>query len=234
MKIFTFPYAFGNKSIFKEMGDEMGCHTVIPIDYPGHGSRYTVSCCPSISGMAKDAYEQIKNDITVPYCLLGYSMGALVAFELCRIIEECQDIPPVRLFLLAADSPDYKRDCFEWTDRKLDDIRRILELHGNTPKEILENEKMLEVLFPIVQNDMIALDNYSIENHDNKKITSCPVTLVRGMQELTVEKSMDDWKKYIDSIIELIIVDGGHFFLFDDNVGKKKGMEIIKQKLYGL
>lgn len=64
---------------------------VIPSDYKkkgvlemaGHSERCMEPCFSTIQEIASDALRQIKRDLerTDEYCLLGYSMGALVCYE---------------------------------------------------------------------------------------------------------------------------------------------------------
>lgn len=226
MKIITFPYAFGNSNIYYELTENLkNSVEFINTDYPGHGKRFCEDLRFTIHDIVYDMFDKLKNVFVSDekYCFLGYSMGGIVAYELCqRIAKEGLKLPE-HIFILgtSALSHKYRNEGFENYD--ILKTRGILKKYGNTSDEILENDELIEVLMPIVKADLIALRDYEA-NPENMICIESDITVIRGSEEDNLTECQGEWKKYIKKEYEYMIYPGNHFFLFE---GGKKVIEEI-------
>ena len=230
-KIFALPYAFGASYIYNGVKNELSdYYDVIPLEYPGHGTRFSEGLIPNIIDLAEDIIVQIKGSLNDDdeYALLGYSMGSLVGFEVCNLVKKRGFRHPETFFAFASPAPSREVEKKEYEKYSIEDIGGVLAEGSATPKLILENESMLEVLKPIVINDLIALRDYSASD---LKIM-CPVVAVRGEQESMYDiENFYEWEQFSDDKIEYHVIKGGHFFMFENDTNLDSCCEIIRNKM---
>ena len=231
VNLYAFPYAFGNSNIYQELSKYTGKYIKVkPLNYPGHGSRMSDKFANSIQEMASDAYDMIENELDNEYCLLGYSMGGQVCYELYQLIKKNNRKLPIHMFIFASDAPDFKQDIDYKENMTLQHIKKILIDMNGTPNEILKNDEFIEMIAPIVESDSSNIKNYIPTNYAVEEI-DCPVTIIRGLKEET-ETCESSWNKYFKNKCEYIIVNGGHFFMFEnDNKQMHKVVNIINQRI---
>ena len=215
--LFAFPYAFGGASIYYKLQDYLHKDiNIVSVNYPGHESRYSERLLSSIQQIAEDAYNQICDKLDNDYSLLGYSMGGYICYELYHVIKRNNKRLPKNIFVFATNEPGYKQEYKNGDEMDLAQIRETLNEYGATSEEVLNNDAMIDIIAPIVRKDTSAIENYIPTGHELGKI-KCPVTIIRGSNEENTENCQDEWNKYFDSECEYIEVDGGHFFMFEND-----------------
>lgn len=230
VKIFAFPYAMGGASSYAGLKERFTKTEIqiIPLDYPGHEARYLDDLQYSMQDIAMDIYQKISAELDEEYCLLGYSMGGTICYELYQIIKGKGRRLPLHIFLLAADHPgappDYT-DCENMTSKR---VRDIFSEMGSTPDEILQNDDMIELFLPIVEADLVATEKYV---PTKKYRLECGVTLFRGTGEKNNEATLAGWNALLCSPCDYHIMDGGHFFMFDSDAVMDKVCGIIKKAI---
>lgn len=217
MRILAFPYAYGSANIYFDIiNDISNRHPMTAFDYPGHGTRLDEDAVSSISALVDDAYKNIVSYINEPYCLLGYSMGGIIVFELCqKLIREGKKMPE-HIFLLATREPDwmYEKDDYEKYD--IEDVKALLRRKNGTDEEILAIDELMELIAPSVKADSIALRDYKADA-GNCFTLRCGVTIIRGSNEDRIDQCQQNWEKYIKHPTDYLTVEGDHFFLFNNN-----------------
>lgn len=90
IKIFAFPYAIGGASAYKDLSNKLSekGYELCAVNYSGHETRFDEKLIDSIQDIAQDMYNQISKYLDDDYCLLGYSMGGTVCYELFQIIKK--------------------------------------------------------------------------------------------------------------------------------------------------
>lgn len=231
MNILCFPYAYGGASIYFNFKQELsGEHNVIALEYAGHSSRIMEQPHNSIFEIVDDMYKRIQEYVNDSYCLLGYSMGGLVTYELYQKLAANKKRLPSYIFLIAASEPNYVHKNAEFEKYGLNQCRDELIEKNGTINEIIENDEIIELLMPSVISDSIAMRDYKPTENGYK--VECGVTVVRGNLEEDIENCKENWEKYLRRKIEYITVDGEHFFMFDDDgVGIQKIKDIVTMRL---
>src|SRR6185436_20768362 len=91
----------------------------------------------------------------VPIALFGHSMGAIVAFELAaRLGRQVR-----HLFVSGSSAPHLHlvKERSSLSDAEL--VRELAEM-GGTPREILEDAEMMELLLPMLRADFALVESY--------------------------------------------------------------------------
>jgi len=225
MRIICFPYAFGNSTLYSEFGEIFSePYKIESLDYPGHGQRVSDKLLFKIDEIVDDAFNLIRDKLSVPYCLFGYSMGGLVVYELCILIQKMGLPMPKHIFILGTPAPSIKRVYRDYENYGLEDVRRTLNKYGETPKELLECDDMIEYMIPSVKADLIALRDYSCNKKDLLSFGK-NVTVIRGCLEPDSILCRKEWKKFLGNDCEFLIEKGNHFFMFKNG---RKMLEKIR------
>ena len=110
--MFCLPYAGGGASVYNlwsnSIPDTIELHA---IQLPGRESRYNEPKFTDIHQTAKALADSIEPYLDRPYALFGYSMGALIAFELMRELRRQEAPLPIQLFVAAMRAPQAPPIC---------------------------------------------------------------------------------------------------------------------------
>ena len=105
-RLFCFPYAGAGASVYRNWQQELpSTIEVVPIQLPGRESRWSDQAIPDLSLLATTLATALHPLLSEPYALFGHSMGALIAFELARVLRRRKLPPPMHLFISAARAP---------------------------------------------------------------------------------------------------------------------------------
>ena len=106
IRLFCFPYAGGGPSVFSNWSVLMGVkYEIYSLSLPGRGARLREASLRSLDEIMPSVYESIQPLLDVPFMFFGHSMGALIAFELCRQLHREHRRLPRVLFVSGARSP---------------------------------------------------------------------------------------------------------------------------------
>jgi medium-chain acyl-[acyl-carrier-protein] hydrolase len=232
INLFTVPYAFGGANIYRGFEKHLESHiNIISLNYPGHEARISEKLLLSIQEMAEDVYKQIYDNLECEYSLLGYSMGGYICYELYQIIKKNNKKLPKYMFIFASNEPEYNQKYKNGNDFNLTQVREVLIEFGGTSNEIINNDDFIELIAPIVRNDITALGTYVPTSYIEGKI-GCSVTVVRGSQEENIEDCQIKWNNYFYNECEYIVVNGKHFFMFEEDGNRfNEFAEIINKRI---
>lgn len=207
-KLICFPYAGGSSTTYNDL-KKMLCreYDVVLLDYPGHGFRLDEDLCKTIDETATDAYLAVKEISKVgEYALFGYSMGALVVYEVIRKLELNGDKLPSNVILAASNPPGVKEieeRIFDYDDDEF--LKSVIAL-GGMSDEIMEDEELKSFFAPIIRNDFKQI--YDYVKPDDFVINENIVVLYSSE-----EKYFLGWKDVTSKECKLIQIPGGHFFI---------------------
>lgn len=210
LKLFCFPYAGGNSSIFRNW-KQFSSHdiSILPIEMPGKGRRFGEVPFDCVEKLVADCSKWFQNNVKTDFAFFGHSLGGLIAFELTKALENVNNGPKL-LVLSACSSPSFSKPI---KDRIISDselIQTLANLNG-TPKQLLENKEFLECMLPILKADFKMFNNYI---PSPRKTVNCPILALSGTEDSLVDfQAMADWQNYTANSFALKVFDGDHFFL---------------------
>lgn len=225
MKIYAIPYAVGNTSVYFNLRKTIG-ETVdfIPVELPGHGGRLNETLLDSIEAMAEEVYRQILiNGVDEEYCLLGYSMGAIVCRETYYKLKKNYCKLPKILFLCACPAPGhvYKNHDIRHCER--DDLIRILKEYGGTPDEVFDYKNLLDLILPIAKADFCAVEEYRTNPNDEMMLPKGVIIYSKAEED-----DIENWGKVFLNECKFYKIGDNHFFIFDKYI---QICEAIKMEL---
>ncbi|MGE7437918.1 thioesterase II family protein [Kitasatospora sp. NPDC001175] len=210
MNLYCIPYAGCSARVYDSWQQHLPDHvTVVPLELPGRGSRCVEEPIDELAALLADLYQQL--DPGSPYALFGHSYGAVIAFELAKLLRAKGDPEPSALLLSASRAPRLlgaDADTHRLSDAEL--TERLAEL-GGTPQELLENEELMEIYLPVIRADYRILGEYGTGTPGR---VGCPVVAFYGDADDEADlASVEEWAHYTDGSFGVRKIHGDHFFL---------------------
>ncbi len=212
LRLFCLPFAGGGASIYRSWARALPATIeVCPVQLPGRESRLREKPYTDIWLLAETLAGQIQLYAQKPFAFYGHSMGALLAFELARVLQRQNASMPLTLFLAAhrAAHLSPRRAPISALPRE----KLILALHrlGGMQEEVAQDQELLDLLLPTLRADLTLCDLYNFAPDTQ---LDCPFQLYAGRDDMEVPpEDMESWSEHSTQSSSLRIFPGGHFFL---------------------
>ena len=211
-KIICLPFAGASKYAYAQFSQHAPDYIEFQgLDIPGRGTRFTEKPLTHIDDMVEDLFKQLKPLINEDYALYGHSMGTILAQRLCERLSAENMRLPKRLFLSGRGGPNTETTDRKWHLLPSAEFRIRLSELGGSPKEVLENEDLMNLLEPILRSDFEAVENY-VYPEVNK--LNLPVSVFYGTKDRCSKQESEDWQSITTAPISLHEFEGDHFFIF--------------------
>ncbi len=212
VRLFCFPHAGGNGSVFKDWPTGMPEDVeVCVVELPGRGRRLSQ---PPLTNM-----NQILEALTeggYPYketrvAVFGHSFGALLAFEFARRLG-AMNIHLIHLFVsgqAAPQLPDPEPPMGYLSDPEF--ISEMIRRYDGIPAEILREEEMMQLLLPVLRADMMMKETYQ---YQYGSLLKCPISAFGGHDDSsTTIDELAAWGDQTTGPFKLRTLPGTHFFI---------------------
>lgn len=221
------PYAGGSSAIFSKWHKYFSKKIkILAIDYPGHGKKFHELLKTEVKLIVEAILPELPKNLSNCY-LYGHSLGAIIAFEILRTLQEQHKPLPMHLIVSGANSPafpDEEENIGQLSDNEF--LSKMQNRYKGFTQEILEQNELLQILIPIVRADVLASENYLFK--ESSKI-SCPITAIAGVddKDIQLEKLMA-WGNLTSKSFRHVLIPGDHLSLFSDPLVLIHAIENIK------
>ena len=225
--LLCFPYAGGGASAYRGWQEKIGEKaTVCAIQLPGREDRITEEPYTSMEKLLDDLVARISYYRENPLYLFGHSMGAKIAAETARILQD-NGIRIAGLIISASKTMNrpvekplshLPKDMF---------IEELVKFNG-IPGELLENPAALEYFIPMLRADFVLDETY---DELLKYKLSCPILAFCGAQDREAEyDSILEWREYTTGDFYSRVYPGDHFYIkkYEDEVIARIGDLILR------
>jgi medium-chain acyl-[acyl-carrier-protein] hydrolase len=212
LRLFCFPYAGGRASIFRSWSKKLTPYIeVCPIELPGRGNRLNESPFTRLEPLIQALAPTLLPYLDRPFTFFGHSMGGLISFELAHLIYRNYGLVPSNLFISGRCAPQISASKPPIHDLPkpefLDELRRL----NGTPKAVLENTELMELLMPSLRADFTLLETYV---YTYKPCLNCPITVLGGLQDSEVScGDLEAWREETNANFSIQMFEGNHFFI---------------------
>lgn len=212
-RLVCFPHAGGGALPFyrlaKLMPDWLQIVAVVP---PGRESRFREPFASGIPEIASATASALRELPPLPQAFFGHSMGAVVAFECAHLLRAEESRRPRHLFLSGrrAYGPVPFESMLAHLPRQ-DFIREISIRYGGIPRQVLEDEDMLNLFLPIIQSDIAALERHTFPPRPPLDL---PMTLLGGQDDpQCADAEWAGWSNCFTGAVTRIRFPGDHFYM---------------------
>ena len=214
LRLFCFPSAGGAASMYQTwVGDLPAGIDVIRLQPPGREGRFTEPACGSFAELLPQVREAIEPWLDVPFAFFGHSMGALVSYEVTRMLRADGGPQPAAFYPSGHRAPHLPMRRDPWADLPRDELIAELKDIDGIPDLLLENEELLDVVLPTVRTDLRAYEAYAFESGEP---LGCPITVFSGTEDKLVdEPEREGWREHTAGECVVHALPGRHFFIND-------------------
>ncbi|WEB40706.1 alpha/beta fold hydrolase [Streptomyces yunnanensis] len=206
-----FPHAGGSASFYFPFSRQLSpALAVRAVQYPGRQDRLKEPREEDLLTLARRAFEALRPITGARPALFGHSMGAVLAFEVARMLEQEAGVTPAHLFVSGRRAPSIHRP--ESVHRR-DDAGLVAEVRrlAGTDSQALDDEEILRMALPAIRGDYKAIETYVYRPGPP---LSCPITSFIGDEDPRV--SIEDaraWREHTTGEFDMKVFTGGHFYL---------------------
>ena len=227
-RLFCLPHAGGGASIYRHWGAALHpLAEVWAVQLPGREERIREPRFYSIDKLVDALLEAEENRgcFDEPYVLFGHSMGAKIAYELTRRLEQ-QGRPP-RALLVSGSRPvnlPAGRQISRLPDGPFTEELRHL---AGTPEAILRDEEFMAMYRPLLRADFAMDEGY---RHDT--VLRTPLAAFAGREDSEVDGGLlAAWRTLSSGPFLCRTMAGDHFYLQKDETAF---LELMRQVLAAL
>jgi surfactin synthase thioesterase subunit/glycosyltransferase involved in cell wall biosynthesis len=200
LRLFCFPHAGGGTRIYR--GWSIRGIEVCPVLLPGRENRASEPPIDNMAGLIAALLPAIRPYTQHPYAFFGHSMGAGIAFELTRGLEN----PPRVLIVSAARAPQYRMNLQPRPDPADDELLDQLSTLGG-------DRDALRDALPVLRADTRLYRNYEFVPGPRLE---CPIAAYGGADDPNLgRKDLTGWAEMTQAAFRQREFPGGHFYLED-------------------
>lgn len=217
-RVVCFPHAGGGAVAYRPLVAALAAasHTagaraqeLLAVQYPGRHDRLGEERIEDLTELAAGAYEALAPLTDRPLTLLGHSMGALVAYEVTRLLEREGAQRPLRLVVSSASAPSRVRRGsvhLQGDDGLMEEIRRT----QGTDLRLLESTELMAMALPVLRSDYKAVETY--RHRPGPPLRTDVTVLVGDADPLVAVEDAAAWREHTTGDFRMRVFPGGDHF----------------------
>ncbi|MBA2807339.1 ACP S-malonyltransferase [Streptomyces sp. KM273126] len=214
--LFCVAYAGGDERAYAPLTEHCRDIELVALERPGRGRRAGEPLLREPAAIVDDLFAQLRGRLgapdtpDTPYALYGHSLGARLAFLLCRRLRAEGLPPPVHLFVSGESGPaipSRERDTWRLPDEAFRDHLKQL---GGIPAELWEYGDLMAFYERVLRADFTALGACE---HMAEPPLDIPVTAMAGEDEWFSRADIDAWQRETTRPLTVHWFPGDHFFI---------------------
>ncbi|MBX7551986.1 thioesterase [Streptomyces sp. tea 10] len=208
--LYCFPHAGGAASAYRDWPDALpDWMEVVAVQLPGREQRVAESPCVDPARVAAavraDAVRHAR-----PYAVFGHSMGALLGFEVARLLYADDGLrAPALLAVSGLDHPATERIRPALSRLPESELVDWIAGLGGSPAQALAHPQLLELLLPALRADLRWLEDHTYRPGPR---LPCPVSAFAGERDDRVTlPGLEAWARETTETATVRCYPGGHF-----------------------
>lgn len=212
VRLLCFAHAGGGASVFRAWHGLLGPDVEIrAVVLPGREARWREAPHRRMADLVEATMRELHGAFDRPFAFFGHSMGAAVAYELCRRFFAEPGSGPVGLFVSGRRAPHLppRRPSAHRLPRD-DFVAHLRSLNG-VPPEVMVDPELLDAFLPCLRADFEVNETYDPPCAPPLPI---PVSAFLGETdpEVTVQEMLG-WRDLTNDDFTLRVFVGDHFYL---------------------
>jgi surfactin synthase thioesterase subunit len=178
LRLIGFPHGGGGPQAFREWGSLLTDDIeLIALNLPGRGSRLHDPLIADMAQLAPQVLDALRAYFDKPFAFFGHSVGAIVAYEVARALQQKGFPLPLHLFVSAHQAPHVATHHTPMYDLPDAEFATLLRELGLVPEEALSNEGLLDFILPPLKADFQLSETYDCQTSIPLSI---PITALGG------------------------------------------------------
>ena len=215
-RIVCLPYAGGGASVYASwrglLPPDVGLSVV---RLPGRESRFREQPLTDVDAVVDQLASAVAPSSGEPWALFGYSLGALLAYELAVRLEQLRVGPPALLLVGGAEPPHLPRRSPPLSGLPDEDFISALSALEGTPQEVFDHHELLRLVLPTLRADFTMLDGYRPRRNPP---LACPIVTYSGEADRELDhRRVSRWSELTSASTMHRTFAGGHFFINDQS-----------------
>lgn len=184
---------------------------LLAIQLPGRENRWREEPATTMAEVLDELAPALGARLDLPYILFGHSMGALVGYELARVLGRAHGRWPSGFVASASRAPDAQggvSDTPQLTDHQL-----VAELvaDGAVPAAVGTNTRLAAAVARPLRGDKAICDSYTPPVEDT--LLPCPLSAWRGQDDAGVtDDHVHRWRAWSAETSSVRTFPGNHFY----------------------
>ena len=205
------------------------CATFYGIELPGRGNRINESFQEDFLQLIKELSLQLRK-LEGEVIFIGHSIGALIAFECIRYLDQHFNFKVNSLIVSGQSAPQFVFNTLlvDWDADNTTLIRNLINL-GGISAEILQYPELVDLIIPIIKADCKLLDSYS---YVPGTIRSNILCVIANNDPIVSTKNAKKWQECTSNKFSFSKITGDHFSIINDqNVINQVAALLIDTKI---
>ncbi len=215
VRLICFPHAGGAATFYRSWTTHLPPEVdLLSVQYPGRQDRISEPCIEEMESLAELVAGELIGTLHQPTALFGHSMGAAVAYEVARRIEDATGAPLYLLFVSGRPAPKHaRRGCIHLgTDADLfADVRRL----GGTPDSVLDHPDLRDLLLPSLRGDYRLIETY--QPQPAARLQTPIVAFVGDRDPDVTAQETQAWSEATSGTFGLHLFEGDHFYFREND-----------------
>lgn len=220
VRLFCFHYAGSGGSIFQHWSDSLPFDVeLVAVQLPGRENRLDEPLLHSMEQVAPPIVDALAPLLDRPFAFFGHSTGALIAFEVARILRQRSLPQPQLLIASAQHAPKVKPQRIRHQLSEPEFIE-VLRDGSGIPDAILQSPALLELLLPRIRADGSLFETY---RYESQSPLDCRIAVFHGAEDSMVDsEEMQPWEDETQHSFCSYEFPGNHFFIHEEEASVLK------------
>lgn len=212
MRLFCFHYAGATASIFRSWAKSVPDGVeIVAIQLPGREYRLAEPLLTDIGQVVIALAEVLSPLVDKPFAVFGHSVGALIGFDVVRMLRARGLREPELLIASGRNAPQFK-----WRDVGVevlsdDEFVEAVRCYNGTPESLLADESLRDLWLPRLRADLTLSARYE---YIEQGPLECRILVMFGEQDrLVTDSGLRGWLEQTKGEVRFFACPGDHFFL---------------------
>lgn len=211
-RVVCFPFAGGGPTAFSSWARALPEDIeLVAAQLPGRGAALNEKPFRRLADVVDWITPELEELCELPCAFFGHSLGALLAFELTRVLQKRGGRGPLHLFASGRRAPHLPIQRVPISHLPDDQFITAIRAFNGTPRVILDDPELMALFLPALRADL-AID----ESHRPMlgEPLACPLTALGGAQDPFVShEQLRAWGSHARDAFECRVFQGDHFFI---------------------